>query len=146
MSNNVCTSYANITLKRSESPTKLADDLEVIYCKNSYPETIRLTSGILDDEINNFSYEWSTGETSESIEINTNGSYSVIITDNITGCSAIRNYEVSYSSTPEYSIQIKEAQVSNNEIIIICPIQILANMNMQLARQITFKIVQFLKI
>ncbi|PJX24458.1 hypothetical protein CAP47_02910 [Psychroflexus sp. S27] len=118
LSNNVCTSYANITLKRSESP-QLADDLEVIYCKNSYPETISLTSGIQDNEINNFSYEWSTGENSESIEINTNGSYSVIITDNITGCSAIRNYEVSYSSTPEYSIQIKEAQVSSNQIIII---------------------------
>lgn len=119
LSNEVCTSYVEVTLKRSESP-EIADDLNLIYCKNKYPETISLSSGIAESDRLMYTYEWSTGEASESIEINTEGEYSVIITDAISGCNAIRNFNVSYSSTAEdYSIEIKEAQISDNEIIIV---------------------------
>jgi hypothetical protein len=55
----------------------------------------------------NYSYEWSTGATGQSININTEGTYMVRVTDNTTGCrsvSAALEVSVSPDETPSVSV------------------------------------------
>lgn len=118
VTDDVCTAYVNITLEHTNAPV-LAHDLEMIYCKDTYPETLTLSSGVASDSTSSYAYLWSTGEITESIEVNSDGDFSVIVTDETTGCSAMRSFNISYSSTANFTVQIKEATVANNQIIIV---------------------------
>lgn len=81
-----------------KAPPNIVDYEEVLYCLNTFPETITLTGGIIDDIPNNYAYEWSTGETTLSIEVNTPGTYTVLVTEP-GGCSNLRTIVVIPSST-----------------------------------------------
>lgn len=85
-------------------PPVLPDDEELIYCENLYPGTIALYSGAAGN-ISNYSFLWSTGETTSRIHINQAGNYSVTVTNN-RGCSATRNFTVTASSTATLSYEI----------------------------------------
>ena len=61
---------------------------------------------ILNANSGNFSYLWSSGQTSPTIAVNMAGTYSVEVTDNVTGCSTIstQNAVVSVNPLPDASI------------------------------------------
>ena len=50
-----------------------------IYCKNTYPQNITISSGLIGTKTN-ATFIWSTGETSSEIQINEAGAYSVTVT------------------------------------------------------------------
>ena len=54
-----------------------------------------------------YSYLWSTAETSECICVDTAGIYTVTVTDNITGCQDTAEAELSVISPPVCSIDRK---------------------------------------
>ncbi|WP_299367710.1 T9SS type B sorting domain-containing protein [Winogradskyella sp.] len=90
---------------------------EVYYCLNTFPETITLNGGIIGDIPNNYAYDWSTGETTISIEINEIGTYEVLVT-RPAGCTNQRVIRVFPSSTAVIET-IKVNDISNNNTIAV---------------------------
>mgnify|MGYP001080907447 CR=1 FL=1 len=82
---------------------------ELIYCLNSYPETIELTGGVINDSPSNYYYLWNTGENTSTIQINEIGIYTVTVTTT-EGCSKSREITVTPSNTATIeSIDIVDA-------------------------------------
>ena len=119
--NNQCFSIASVQLNVLYTPL-LMDDEQFIYCLNSFPETITLIGGVLNDSPSNYYYEWLFNGTTTSIntsfnDINEPGIYTVIITDP-NGCSSSRTITVNPSNTATIeNIRIQEAS-SNNTVTI----------------------------
>lgn len=92
---------------------ELIPDETIFYCLNTFPETIKLDSGIVNDIPNNFYYNWSTGETTIEIEVNQPGVYSVLVSE-IDGCSNLRTITVMPSNIAVIeSIDIEDASDNN---------------------------------
>lgn len=101
-----CTNFAIITLKVFQNPTIKADE-SVMYCLNTFPDTIELEAGILGDATN-YTYQWfynngidpvqNLAQTTQQISINNIGVYTVEIT-NPDGCVLNRNITVNPSNT-----------------------------------------------
>lgn len=67
---------------------------------NSVTLTAKVTGGS-----GNYTYAWSTGETTNPISVNKAGKYSVVVTDNSSGCSASqKDFPMSVSPTPDAPI------------------------------------------
>lgn len=110
--NGNCYSIAEIDLSVERIPA-LLDDETLYYCLNTFPETILLDGGIVDDIPNNYYYNWSTGETTIGIEVNEPGTYSVVVTKPF-GCSNERTITVVPSSTATFeSIDITDLSDNN---------------------------------
>lgn len=90
---------------------------EVYYCLNTYPETISISGGILDDVPNNYAYDWSTGETTINIDVNDIGDYQVLVT-RPAGCTNRRTVRVLPSSTAVIET-IEVSDVSENNTITV---------------------------
>jgi gliding motility-associated-like protein len=109
---NRCFSINEVTLIVKDIPNVL-DYEEVYYCLNSFPETITLDGGIIDDIPNNYAYDWSTGETTINIEVNEIGTYTVFVT-RPAGCTNRRTIVVLPSSTAIIeTIEIEDASENN---------------------------------
>lgn len=92
-----CFAISEVNLEVLFTP-EIMDDETVIYCTNTFPETIRLQGGVLNDLPNNYLYEWQLNGTTISqntfaIDINETGIYTVTITDP-NGCSNTRDITV----------------------------------------------------
>lgn len=112
--NNSCYSINEVTLIVKDIPNVI-DYEEVYYCLNSFPETITLNGGIIDDIPNNFAYDWSTGETTINIEVNQAGTYTVFVT-RPAGCTNRRTVVVLPSSTAIIET-IEVEDVSENNVV-----------------------------
>ncbi|WCO00343.1 T9SS type B sorting domain-containing protein [Psychroserpens ponticola] len=111
---NACYGISAIELTVFELPNIVTQE-ELLYCLNDFPETITLTSGLIDDIPNNYYYEWSTGEDMFEIEVNEPGIYTVRVT-NTDGCFKDRTITVLPSDIATITdIQITDA-TSNNTI------------------------------
>jgi gliding motility-associated-like protein len=116
--NGSCYSIAEINLNVERIPDLLSDET-VYYCLNTFPETITLYGGIVDDVPNNYYYNWSTGETTIGIEINEPGTYSVVVTKPF-GCSNERTITVLPSSTATFqSIEVTDLSENNSITVIV---------------------------
>ena len=91
---------------------------EVYYCLNNFPDTITLSGGITEDIPNNYYYNWSTGETTMSIEVNEIGSYSVMVTEP-DGCTNERIINVLPSNVATIDNVMVEDLSSNNVITVL---------------------------
>ena len=82
-------------------------------------ESIIIDSGLQSGiDISNFDYLWSTGETSESINVSIADNYTVTVTDQITGCSKERIVVVNPSEPATITrIEINDA-IDNNNVTI----------------------------
>ncbi|WP_400080481.1 choice-of-anchor L domain-containing protein [Winogradskyella sp. R77965] len=101
-SNNQCFSISTANLVVLYTPI-LESDETIIYCTNTFPETITLFGGVLNDLPNNYYYEWLYNGTLTEVnttfnDINTTGIYTVIVTDP-NGCSSSRTITVNPSSS-----------------------------------------------
>ncbi|MCF7561779.1 choice-of-anchor L domain-containing protein [Sabulilitoribacter multivorans] len=120
-SNGTCYAIGTLGLNIITTPELLSDNT-VYYCLNTYPQTIVLDAGILNDSISNYTYEWFlnnqllTNNTS-SIGVNETGSYTAVVT-HFNGCASSRNITVipSNRATIE-SVDIQQAS-SNNTVTI----------------------------
>ncbi len=118
-----CYALEDVTLKVKTTPTLLEDE-EVLYCLNSFPETIRLQGGVINDLPSNYYYQWfkdgvdTTVDTS-FIDINEAGTYTVIVTDP-NDCSASREIVVVPSDIATIDdIVISQGSFNNNTITIL---------------------------
>ncbi len=108
-----CELFTSITLNVNTPPQLLPEE-EILYCLNSYPQTITLSSGLLNGTGNNPTYQWflnnvALAATSESISINETGIYTVLVTFSNT-CSASRNIIVTAS---------EKATITQNDVSVV---------------------------
>ncbi|MCK7591571.1 T9SS type B sorting domain-containing protein [Subsaxibacter sp. CAU 1640] len=122
LSNNQCYAVTTVTLNVLYTPT-LADDETVIYCTDSFPNTVRILGGVRNDSASNYYYEWlfngtSTGVNTSFFDANEIGTYTVIVTDP-NGCSATRNITVTASEAATIEDIIVQEGGSNNTVTVI---------------------------
>lgn len=94
---------------------QLDSDIEIFYCLNSFPDKIILSAGNLNtNEV--LSFQWSNGETTQTIQVNEAGIYSVQITNSF-GCNATRTITVvnSEKATINYTI---EGSIGNYSLVV----------------------------
>ena len=118
---NDCFAIARIFLEVYELPNIETED-EALYCLNSFPETITIDVGpIIDDDspLETYSYLWSTGETTPTIEVNEAGVFTVDII-NPEGCSKRRTITVipSAPATIE-SIEVTDLSETNTLNVVV---------------------------
>lgn len=121
-SNDQCFAIAAVQLNVLYTPT-LAADQTVYYCTASFPETIRIFGGVLDDSPSNYYYEWLYNGTSTAVntsfyDLNETGIYTVIVTDP-NGCSATRTITVLASNTAIFENILIQEGSSNNTVTVI---------------------------
>lgn len=90
---------------------------EIFYCLNTFPETLTLTGGVVDDVPNNYYYNWSTGETTIAIEVNEPGVYTVTVSK-VNGCSKTRTITVTASNIATIN-DITVSDVTGNNSITV---------------------------
>mgnify|MGYP000855846891 CR=1 FL=1 len=100
--NNNCYGIGKVNLIVNKLPA-LETNNTTLYCLNKFPETITLNAGILNDTPNNYSYLWSTGESSYQIDIKEAKKYTVNVTNNLTNCSKERIISVEPSNIATFS-------------------------------------------
>ena len=109
---NNCYGISEVELTVNTLPDIITDDI-AYYCINTFPSTIALNAGVINDNPNNYTYNWSNGETSYNIQINQPGTYSVLVT-NSNNCSKERTVVVEPSNIATFeSIDIVDATQNN---------------------------------
>ena len=108
-----CYALSTVELRTKASPM-LLDDQTFFYCLNRYPQTITLSSGLLNASNNNPTYEWFFNnnimpQNTASIQINEAGTYTVTVTFS-NNCSASRNIVI----TPSNIATIQSIDVSQD--------------------------------
>lgn len=109
--NNACYGISEVSLIINELPDILEDEI-VLYCLNFHPQTITLSSGVIGNP-NDFTYAWSNGETTNEIQVNEIGDYTVIIT-NAESCDKSRTITVEASSTATIdAVEVLDGSIRN---------------------------------
>ncbi|OBQ56489.1 T9SS type B sorting domain-containing protein [Tamlana sp. s12] len=109
---NNCYGINEIELKVQE-PFTFLDDSTTYYCLNRYPEKIAIDAGLTSNNSSDYSYLWSTGESTYSIDINAAGIYSVTLT-NLLGCERTRSITVEASNIATINhVEVKDARENN---------------------------------
>jgi len=115
--NNACFGISEIELVVLELPN-IEERYETIYCLNFYPQLITLDAGLINNAPSDFTYLWSTSETTQEISINTPGTYTVTVT-NSNNCDKVRTINVLPSNIATIeNIEVADAR-SNNTITIL---------------------------
>jgi gliding motility-associated-like protein len=120
-SNNQCFGIAELNLRVLRVPQLLPDET-IFYCNNTFPETLTLTGGVVNDIPNNFYYEWlfngsTTAVTTTFNNINEAGTYTVIVTGT-NGCSSSRTINVLASDIAVIEV-ITVSQNTTNHVEIV---------------------------
>ena len=112
---NICYGIGEFNLKIEEK-FELEENEELIICTNSSSPLV-LDSGIAIDQQSNFSFQWSTGENTPSIEVLNPGSYVVYVTSYL-GCTEEREFFVTPSNIATINnVKVKDG-MQNYDIII----------------------------
>ena len=114
---NECYGISEVVLNVLMLPN-LEPDEEVFYCLNEFPETITLFGGVINDVPNNYYYNWSTGETTITIDVNQPGNYTVTVT-HINGCSKTRTITVTASNIATIENIIIDDITNENSVTVI---------------------------
>ncbi len=101
-SNNSCYGIGKVHLTINKLPNIKPDDV-ALYCLNKFPETITLNAAVLNESPNNYTYLWSTGESSYQIDANEAKTYTVTVTSKLTGCSKLRTIQVEPSNIASFN-------------------------------------------
>lgn len=112
--NDGCYDITNFDLIVNKKPI-LESNLELIYCSDTFPNKITLSSGNMSP-INNLTYLWSTSETTESIQVNTEGTYNVEVST-VFNCKSKRTIKVKNSEIAKINYTIN-GEIGNYSLII----------------------------
>lgn len=116
--NNNCNTIIEIPLVVNSIPELLPDE-SVDYCLNSFPTTITLENGAINMPSNStYTYLWSTGEVTPTIDVNSVGTYTVTVT-NQNNCSNSRTITVVPSNIATIDDVLIEEASSNNTVTIL---------------------------
>lgn len=87
-----CASTTRTAVSLTVNPLPIVpDDMSTFLCEDSFTT--------LDAEVEDATYLWNTGETTQQINVTAPGEYNVLIT-NTNGCSAMRNFNVEQIDLP----------------------------------------------
>ena len=101
----VCFGIYPVVLNAYDMPNVIESE-DLFLCTNSASEMLNLDHGIIDGNPNDYIYNWSTGDTSQQIQVNMLGTYTVSISTG-NGCVVNRTINVLPSSIAEiYDIEI----------------------------------------
>ncbi len=115
---NACYGISEIELTVYDLPN-IETEFETYYCLNFSPEPIVLQGGVIDGSPSNYYYNWSTGETTSEIEIDTPGTYTVRVS-NTNGCFKDRTITVSPSNIASITqIEVIDASQNNSISVIV---------------------------
>ncbi|MFD0976982.1 hypothetical protein ACFQ1G_09275, partial [Salinimicrobium gaetbulicola] len=103
-----CTAQAVVTIDKLSPVSANISGNELLTCTNT---SITLDAGGSTTAEGSVSYSWSTGETSQTINVNGAGDYSVTVTNNDSGCSDTASVTVEQNITPAV------AAITGNEIL-----------------------------
>lgn len=109
---NGCYGVTQVTLIVQRAPA-LPEDVEMLFCETSNQGSVTLYAGVQDNTAN-YTFEWNSGEMTPSIQVNSAGNYSVLVT-NDNGCSAVRYFTLTPSSVATVSYTVS-GTVGNNSI------------------------------
>ncbi|HLV40473.1 T9SS type B sorting domain-containing protein [Xanthomarina sp.] len=115
--NNACYGISEVYITVGKLPV-LKENETLLYCLNTFPQTIPLEAGILNDSPANYTYLWSNGETSGTIQINQIGTYTVTATNSL-GCSKSRSITVEPSNTATFNDILIVDATENNTITVL---------------------------
>lgn len=119
---NTCYAITDITLNILFTP-QLLNNESILYCLNSFPNTLTLMSGITNGIPNNFNYQWllngtDTGIITPIFEANEIGTYTVIVTAP-NGCSNTRDIIINPSNEPTIdSLELTELTSNNTATVV----------------------------
>ncbi len=117
-SDEFCKTLGVLSLEVILLPT--AEDSLAYYCIEQTPNPITISSGIPQDQQDQYEFLWlPTEETTSEIQVNTPGEYEVVITDNDTGCSNFRIVTVAESGLASYDLDIEEFFRDKNRITVL---------------------------
>ena len=109
---NNCYGISELKLTVQKLPEVDSESL-TYYCLNFFPQTITLDPDISTIKANNYIYDWSTGETSYSINVNEPGTYTVNV-GNENGCFKEKRITVEAANIATVeSIRIEDATKNN---------------------------------
>ncbi len=115
---NNCYGISELLLTVNKLPEISPNDV-AYYCLNKYPQFITINAGLLNDSPDNYSYAWSTGETTFSIQVNEPKTYSVTVT-NSNNCSKERIITVEASNKATFeSIDVLDATQNNIVTVLV---------------------------
>lgn len=115
-----CYDIATLTLNVDELPD-IGENQELIYCTNTFPETINISSNYIG-LTNGFSFLWEpTGETTPQIAVNETGEYIFTVVNESTGCQNTRTFTVVPSNIAFFELEIEEVRSNNTTEVILLP-------------------------
>jgi gliding motility-associated-like protein len=115
---NSCYGISEIELTVFGLPN-IETEFDTLYCLNLFPQTIVLDGGVINDLPSNYSYEWSTGEDTATIEVDAPGNYTVNVF-NTNGCFKERTISVLPSNIATITdIQVVDASQNNSISIFV---------------------------
>lgn len=115
--NNACFAISEINLRVNPRPDFGLIE-EVIYCSNTFPETITIEPDLLSADTENYTYEWTGGQTSAELKMNIPGIYTLTVTNNSTGCSRSKSVEIIEKEPAVIeNIEVVDASSNNSAVI-----------------------------
>lgn len=115
--NNQCWGIYPINLVVNPLPQLKMEDTYYV-CTNLPNRYTTLTAGLLQGIPSNYTYEWSTGEHSPTIQVNQAGTYTVKVT-NMYGCSKTRTLTVLPSNNATIEEIVIVDLVANNTVTVL---------------------------
>lgn len=115
--NNECLGLFSIKLIVDPLPKIEIQDTDYV-CINLPDHYVTLTAGLLQGAISNFTYEWSTGQTTPTIQVNQPGNYTVKVISSF-GCEKVRTINVIATNDATIENVLVIDLVENNTVTII---------------------------
>ena len=115
--NNECQGIYSIKLTVDKLPQIELQDTKYI-CTNRPTQFVTLTAGLLQGNATNFTYDWSTGQTTPTIQVNLPGNYTVKVTSPF-GCEKTRTISVLPSNDATIQNVVIQDLVANNTVTVL---------------------------
>ncbi|MFD1614336.1 T9SS type B sorting domain-containing protein [Gelatiniphilus marinus] len=115
---NNCYGISEVALTVNELPDIETEAL-AYYCLNFFPDTIALDAAVINHAPSNYTYSWSTGESTYQINVNQAGTYNVTVT-NANGCTKQRTITVEPSNIATFeTIEVVDATQNNTITVLV---------------------------